>query len=218
MSYATANGVPCVQARVSLPRDGAWTAALILDTDEAVTGRVAISLQGLELIGTARIAASYAGATHLRVTGGAGGLGIEMQPRAWTNVPLRVPLDYLLAASSETLSQFSDTGILESQLPFWSMMGEPAGAALAHMVDQHEDAVWRMTPEGKIWIGRESWPEVSIPYEVVSADPLADSLTIYSEVPAVYPGTSFLGRRVSYVEHTIGETARTRVLFEEERT
>jgi len=73
--------------------------------------------------------------------------------------------------------------------------------------------VWRVLPDGTVWLGLESWPAVHMPdVDLLSEDPRAHTAVSGTDSPTLLPGTLFLGRRVSMVEHQVQpESVRTLV-------
>ncbi len=213
MSYATCNGLPVTSGRVAIPRVGAWHADLALDGDAPV-GELAITLGGLGFRGWARRSGTWGGQTTVRAVGGRGGLARTVAAQGFRDSQLSAVVDHVLRESGETLARDADQGALATALPWWSVLEAPAGAALA-AVTQALGLVWRVTPSGEVWIGAETWPESQIDAEALAYSAASDVAEVYLPVPALLPGMTWQGRRVSYVEHAIEpERVRSRVWFE----
>ncbi len=74
---------------------------------------------------------------------------------------------------------------------------------------------WRVLPNGKVWVGAESWPDSGVDYEELGELPHELRMEITTEAPTLLPGTSLGGRHVSYVEHRIDSSSlKTLVLLE----
>jgi len=96
------------------------------------------------------------------------------------------------------------------------MIEQKAGEALRQLAEELE-AVWRVLPDGEIWIGQESWPEVSPERDLISEDPRGEFAEFGTDSPTLLPGTVLDGKRVSVVEHRIEpESVRTLVWYESE--
>jgi hypothetical protein len=206
MAWASLGDTAIIEARVELPRVGAWTADLALDTAEPPTGQVVLDLNGFQLTGTVRWGGMVADTSIVRVVGGAGGLGQELDPLSYQGVPLQVPLQDVLAAAGEALDAQSDPSLLQLLLPFWMRRRGPAGACLGQLVRQVPGAAWRMQPNGEVWAGVESWPDASLSdsdYLVLREDPSNRREQLFADTPSLLPGTTFRGRHVSVVEHSI---------------
>lgn len=216
MAWATLAGMPVIEARVELPRVGAWVADVALDSADGLSGAVTLDLNGFALKGTVRRGGVTLDTTVVRVVGGAGGLPTELAPLAYRGVPLKIPLSDVLAAAGEALDTGSDLGALSTQLAFWMRRGGPAGQALLQLVRQVGGLAWRVRPSGSVWVGPETWPGTGLgDFELLREDPLYDRVQLFADTPAVLPGETFQGRRVSYVEHSIAaDQLRTVLWFE----
>jgi hypothetical protein len=215
-TFATANGVPLVAARLFLPRTGVWHAELAADFETPLEGRVELDLGGVAFSGTALRAGSEEGVATLRVVGGAGGLGRSIGPQGYTDVPFSVPLHDILAVAEERQASSCAPDVLQSSLRHWTRAeGTCARALLTLVFMGAAGASWRVLPGGELWVGRETWEEASVEHETIASTPLSDSAIFYMERPSLVPGKTFLGRRVSFVEHSLTEEGlRTTASFE----
>lgn len=220
MAWATLNGDGVVDARVELPRVGAWVADLAIDTPSPPPdgSSVTLDLNGFQLQGTVRRGGSVADTSILRVVGGAGGLARELDPLAYQGVPLQVPLRDVLGAAGEVLDVASDRGLLQTSLAFWMRARGRAGAALALIIAQVAGAVWRVQPGGQVWAGPETWPSSALleaNAELLREDPSNGREVFFADTPSLLPGTTFRGRRVSAVEHLISSDSLRMVAWYE---
>jgi len=204
------NDIACLSARISFPRIGRWTADLMVDTEEEITGaaRIVSGDGALDLTGTVQHGGVYAAYASVRVVGGAGGLDQEVTPVYYSSSPLRVPLTALLAATGERLSPRSDSAILSRFVPAWVRTRSLGGALLASLMDV-AGADWRVLDDGTIWVGTDTYPDVVVdPVEVdtLHTNPSEDhTILTGTPIPPVRPGMTFEGHRVAYVEYHLGE-------------
>ena len=208
---ATANGVPLIEAEIVRPRIGNWHADLTVDATEIdhFTGAVEIELQEtLRLKGWAFRKGLHHSTVFVRVIGGAGGLGKEIPPQAYSNVPVRIPLSDCLALAGETLSPLADTAALNVFLPKWARLRQGAGTELGALVKASGAAAWRVLSDGTIWLGPELWPASAMVFDEVEVEPELGRLTFISDAPAIdpgqtltAPGESYDGARVSLLRH-----------------
>jgi hypothetical protein len=210
------NGVPILRASLRLPRVGVWHADVVAMTDQSLADPVVLSsVEGLTLRGSIVRSGVWAGWYHLRVAGGAGRLPTALPAKPYEQVTADfVVRDVLIVG--ETLSNTSDRGVLATTLPRWTRTRGPAGAALGSIVAAI-CASWRVLPDGSVWIGIDTFPELtSTPYftELEEAPHLGRAV-LGVEDPWLVAGVTFLGRKVSYVVHTVdARGARTEVFFE----
>lgn len=214
MAYVTLNGVDVIETKLSLPRFGVWHADLIVDALEEPSGTMLLMVGNIAYLGYIRRAGLCAGAMQVLMVGGKGGLGkTVVSPRAYKNVPIKLPFLDVLTEAKEELSSKADTGFTGFNLPFWATRQTKAGVALSALTGAVADASWRTLRDAKVWAGVESWPKQDNP-EVINEDP-RNLRTICEIAPWVQPGTTVLGGKTSYVEHLVGEKGlHTHVWFE----
>jgi hypothetical protein len=217
MSYATLDGQPIVEARAGFPRVGAWTAWLRVDTAQTFAGQAVLRLGDGAFVGAVTYSAVHQACTHVRLVGGAGGLGTQLPARGYVNAPLKAPLQDMLEEAGEALSPLADAAVTGVQLRHWARVAGGVGASLWQLLARVPGAAWRFLPDGRLWVGVESWPTLAAhdDVELTAFDPSTERLTLFSLSPGVQPGVQFLGGRVSYVEHRISEAdIRTDLLME----
>jgi hypothetical protein len=204
-AYATLSGVPVLDARVSFPRVGAWTAELRVDTQERPAGAQLLSLGSAQFVGAVARAAVHKANAWVRLTGGAGALGTTLAPKGYHSAPVIVPLQDIAADCGEVLAGSSDGSITRAVLGHWARLEGAAGNALNQLLETLPGAVWRFLPNGQLWVGVETWPSISPDVELIDYQPLRDCVQLFAISPGILPGATFLGRRVSYVEHRVSE-------------
>ncbi len=216
MSYLTANGLPVFRATIALPQLGRWSAEVDVDADDAddLTGTVTLEAEdgSLTLVGTAYVppggvvqaGTSDDGRTRVKLVAGAAGLFAAVDAKAYEGVPLRLVLDDLLAAAGETLSDTADTDTLNHYLPRWTRCAGDVRGAL-RMLRTAAGADYRFEPDGTVWIGVDTYPDVEVDHIVTAEDKGAGKMTISPDDLSLLPGTTFLDRRVSYVLHEVAE-------------
>jgi len=217
----TANDLPILEGTISLPRTGAWHCTLDLSADEApsVGSKLTIKDGQTSFVSTVLRSGVVGGRASLRAVGGAGGLRKTVPANSWTDVPLRIPLRDTLAAVGETLSTTVDDSLLTARLAHWTRDGGSAGTAITTLLAA-QGAVWRVLADGTVWAGVESWPVQSVSGgEVLKPDPEAATFTLASDTLELEPGRTFLGRKVSRVEHRLEpNSVRTFYWAEDEAT
>src|SRR6266851_5985073 len=192
-ALATVNGLVVAEGLVSIPRIGCWHADLSVDSTQAVTGAATLSLGSQKLTGAfARAGFDLRGRLQVRVIGGAGGLGTTLAPKSYGSIPLKVVLQDALRDAGETLSPMADASLLSTQLTAWSRMSAPASSVVKSLMQVVPGAVWRVLIDGTVWVGFEGWPASSLPDTApIHSEPEKGRITIASDAPAVFPGTTF---------------------------
>lgn len=218
-AFATVDGAPVIDLKLTMPRVGVWVFEAGLDTDAppAEGKRVAIEIGSqLSLSGSAEVSQARFGASVTRVRAGAGGLGKVCTPKHYKSVPLKLVLSDLLSTSGEQLDTTAEQAVLNAQLAQWTVLAQHVGPQLTRLLaSQGTEVGWRFLENGKLWLGRERWSSKSPTFELLHQDPLNDSVVIFSADPLLVPGATFSGRRVSNVQHSLIEGRfRSRVWFE----
>jgi hypothetical protein len=223
MAFATLNGRPVFDGSILLPRVGAWTADVRVDSQTAITGACALAIDGgLTLQGTAHSTGVWLDTAHVRLVAGADGLGKAARPRHYRRTTLRIVLADLLATAGEKLAANSDAGVLGLSFPGWVTRANPVGLMVSALLEDQRlpaGTAWRMLPDGTLWVGVESWPDSGladvVSYQDLEERPADGQQQIAAEAPTLLPGTLLAGRKVTYVEHRIdGEKVRSLVLWE----
>lgn len=207
MSYLAANSYAVIEATVTLPRSGAWHADLLVDVQNEAEVSGPISLTVGDLIsyeGTAvRPPSVFADSVRVRMVGGLGMLGKSYaKPKSYRGVPLKLVLQDIVRDAGEALSPRCDAGLLAARLSAWTTIRQPAGEALALLLRAADGAVWRILPDGTVWAGYEVWPASDgTEYVVTDEDDAQGVMKLASEAPAILPGLTVLGRKISRVTH-----------------
>lgn len=201
MALVTCNGIAVISGQVERPLTGVWTADLVLDQPDGSgfspgTKVTLAADNGYTLNGVVdpHRTGDFLDAVHVRILGGAGGMGNTstarnlVQPGAF----VRDVLNALAIDSGESLSSTVDAGFLSSNLTAWSVIGgNPVSQNLRALLNIVEPGFnWRILADGTLWMGSESWPRASGTYEVMTQNPADGSYEIGVDSPFVVPGTN----------------------------
>jgi hypothetical protein len=226
-AYLTVSGRAAVSGMISMPRRGVWLANIQLEDGEDLDGDVVLSVfdGALELAGTVVRTGVFNDSARIRVVAGGGGWGKDVKARSYRNPIVRTLLEDLAGEAGEVLDAAgSDKDLLNKRLPSWCRMRGEAGEALAALLDALAPAGsvtarigWRMMKDGRLWVGRERWPELADDsLELLEQDPAAGRATFGLEAPLILPGVVWKQRRVSLVEYVVEQSGlRAHVYFEE---
>jgi hypothetical protein len=219
MADCKLNEADVLTATITLTLSGAWMANVEIDASDPAAivntsprGAV-ITYGGQRFIGTVRRQGVFAARRQVEIVGGAGGLATPMPSQAYQGVPLSVPLSDLIRASGETLSGAVNPSVQFCLLRRWMRSSGTVGAALDALASSSSYG-WRVLADGSVWIGNETWSDVTIDHDLIESDSSKDQIVIASEALSILPGTTFRGRRVSSVQHSVDdEKVRTIVTF-----
>lgn len=204
-AFATIAELPLVDYRLTMPRSGVWALeASLVDERQPTTKKVTVNIGPTVLKGSLELVVSRFGTTVVRVLGGAGGLGKTATPKHYANTTVGGVVSDLLATAGEQASSSAESSARGRQLAQWTTLGVPCGRALGTLLAAlGPELTWRILPDGTLWYGTETWPTVQPAHEFLNVNPLAGSFTVFSVDELVFPGTKFLGEKVSAVEHSL---------------
>jgi len=195
---------------VTLPRLGVWRAEIELEDTGIVAGPVTLRTQsgGVRFEGYTKRAGDFLLTSRCVVWGGAGGMRAAVAPlyARGPQLTVRMVARDLLRAAGETLDESAAQPELDATLAAWTRRRGPAMDELWRLVDTL-GLVARVLPNGKWFVGAETWLEVpSFEHEVLIDDPgaLTYELGLDEFVPALLPGRYFGGRKVGAVSYAIG--------------
>lgn len=214
MSLVTINDVGVLSGTIESPLVGVWTADLVIDQPDgsgfdAGTQVTIKAADGVQLVGV--VAADRAGdfldTVHVRVLGGAGGMGSLVSKRAY-NTPsafVRDVLNGIVQDVGETLSSNIATGLLATDLSAWNTFAVPASQALVSLLAiVAPNADWRIQADGKLWMGDETWPTAAVEYDLTNHDPAQATYELGITSPSFMAGVAIDGvGKVARVQHVI---------------
>lgn len=210
MSLITCADLPVMSGRISLVLNGGWSASLMLagESDSAPTGSVKIKAEGgFDLAAFIRAGGvDRKNTVHALLVGGAGGLD-KLVSGSYRSPQLRDPLERATKAAGDTLSSSVSESLLSKQVPHWTTLErrvrlEYSAIAREAGLDVH----WRYEPDGKLWLGEESWPAQELPdgTVIVNTDPSLGRTILAVTTPALLPGVDLEGiGRIEAVDHWI---------------
>src|SRR3954462_2839891 len=91
-SYATANGVPIVSARICIPREGVWHGDVVVEDDTLLDLALELNINGVIFTAAARRVSVVEGSGLAQFTAAPGGTGKPVTRRMYSEVPLKIPL------------------------------------------------------------------------------------------------------------------------------
>jgi hypothetical protein len=150
---------------------------------------------------------------RMRCEMGAGRMAKNLPSRYYEGIPAATVARDLLTEAGEAIESID----LPGTLPRYVRRAAPAHEQLAALL-AGTGRIWRVMPNGKIWIGVDSFPSKG-PLEVVRAYPEAQRYTL-NLTPELLPGVRLTGYidgveqplgRVERVVHRVGERLHTEV-------
>ncbi len=190
---------------------GNWTAHLeFADLVPAPTGKVTVRWQGQALVGAVlRSGQSSAGRTYALVGGGSGHLAQAIPPKlasqSYRNATAQIVVSQILSAAGETLSPTSDPAILATRLAFWPRRNDTAAALLDDLA-RKLGCIWRVLPDGSVYLGRDSYADAALPQPLQALDEQDPAHATALYVPqglGPLPGQSYEGRKIGAAQYSI---------------
>lgn len=202
MAVVELSGVPVVDARVTIPLTGAWVADLQLQgtTPPVVGQRVTLTIGAVPFVGTVATSESDRGRrVTCRVVGGANGLGVVVPSGSYYQATVREIVSSVLGIGGEALSPLADASVLDVLRGHWTRVAGTVGDVVKAAL---RGSNYRMTPDGLLWVGSDTWLPVSGSFTVDSEEPAAQRMTLGLESAVVLPGFTVDGKRASEVVYT----------------
>ena len=209
MALITANSAPVLSGAISFPRVGAWTADLVVGSQETPDSLQYIDDgNGTIITGTVVEGGVYQSRTHIRVVGGLAGLRDLVQARHYRFAPVGQILAELCNDAREVPSPLADPAVHSQVLDYWSRPEGTAGHALGALADSI-DAYWRVLQDGMVWIGEPSFVFTTLKEQtVLDADPMRSEYIIAPDGLELTVGMEQSAGVLSRIEYTIGDTLR----------
>lgn len=204
MALLTLGDAPVLSGSLVRPLRGAWSADLEVDADAAPTGTLTLAGAGLSLVGTVVTSQSWNDRQRARIVGGKGGLGKVVGPAFYRSTTLRTVVSVLLSSVGETLSTTSDATTLATPIPVWVRLGGTAGACLDALLSVYAaSALWRVLPDGSVYVGPATWPTVTSTAVVQDNRGDEDVADLAGEDLSLDAGVTVSGRKVGLARHRI---------------
>jgi hypothetical protein len=197
------------EAALTIPRIGIPQLSASLAGEVTVPPRITFEVgSGLSWSATVTRQGFDGGRTFFRAVGGAGRMSTILEAKAYQGVPVRIPLEDLVREAGETLSSTASAAVLGLFLGRWTRCRQSAAFALAGLLasagrlSTQGAPSWRILADGTLWVGHETWPETKLEGRTLLAEaPHRASVDLLALEPAVFPGETFDGRRISVVDH-----------------
>lgn len=203
--YASLGKHRIIDARITMPRIGAWHADLTLDASAPVEGPQTISIgDSVKLSGTVFRSGLIGGRVSLRMVGGAARMATRLRPKFYRGVTARIVLSDIAREAGEALSSRIEASLLSRMLSKWVRMAGSASEALL-VLSTTLLVGWRIEADGSLWLGEETWPPFDIEHDVIGGDSAAGVHEVAMVEPRLVPGVMFREHKVSAVEHVLGE-------------
>lgn len=210
MSLVSLNDNDLALLRVRLPLYGAWTAEATHGDPSVVpvVGAAAVvTLESQTFVGTVvRVSSLGDMSWDTLVVGGAGRLGALLAPTQFVGPTVGLVLDRALLEAGETRSPDISPALLARSLQSWRRPERTLGRELDALVSElGGDVTWRITPDGLVWLGEDTWEDAQVDdYDVMLWDAAAGLVRIGAENPTVSPGQTWSeAGRVGTVIHLV---------------
>lgn len=214
MADVTVAGVGARAGHMTLRLNGAWRAEFELANTEDKTGQVEVVLAGQTFIGTVKTWATDAGGdSRVVVIGGANKLNTFVAAKAYLETPLRQVVESILREVGEELDESSAP--MEETPRHWVTVEGAASTALKSVLP--EEYHYRTLPNGKVFVGPETWPEV--PAGDNEAEVTIDTkktIDVYVSTGNLLPGQVHFNKNISEVTYILTEDSlKARLSYEE---
>lgn len=207
MAVVELSGRAVTSGRIHFPQLGAWSATVTLDGTEAlpVGLRATLSIGGVPFVGTVTVCESDSGnSVTATMLGGAGGLGSAVDSKGYYQTPVTAVVADALSVGGETLSSLSDQSILGSFKAHWTRRAGKVSEAVAAVIG---GAVYRVLPDGTVWIGTDVFAPAVTTGKFISENPNEQRIEVAMQAADVLPGQSYREREVNEVTYAVDSSS-----------
>lgn len=219
--FAELDGIRVVDARVCFPRWGAWHADVTIEKDATVGAKSTLVFGDLTLACAAwRPPVAWQGRTRVRLIGGAGGWGNEIDPFSYSS-PNGVKLALVLGDAAkaagervELLGSLRDKSVGSHY--------QRVKAVASRVLNLFVPGAWWIAPNGKTMVSeeRDNVSAIGSSFSIERVDGARGLVVVATEKPGDFmPGRTFKGStltattKIGGVTHILtGEKLRTEVL------
>lgn len=204
------SGVPVVRGNAVLPLEGAWTADLVLNQENAsgfAPGtKVTLDLNGARRVGAVLRSSAPYNQLRVRVVAGAAKLATVLEPRDYRGRALDSLVADCLRDAGETPGNLAR--LAQVSAPHWTRVEESAARAVGRLRTLFpEDVLLRVSDAGQWVVETPTWPAVAATAVQQGYLPTEDAVELATDSGDVAPGTSVsvfgVTRRVDRVQYRI---------------
>lgn len=212
MAYLTANGFAASEGVLTIPRLGRAVGEFLLSvpaSDSPIAKGAAVALKFQDGT-TYQMAAERVGAerglVRVLLVGGAGGLSKVLKPKFYEDAPATTVAKDVFTEAGEEPGDLDLPGSLKA----WVRREGSAYQALRALLLEYPKRAWRIQPDGKAWIGVETWP-VGPEVRIIEARPARGSILLEAS-PSLMPALDVPAvGKVGRVVHQVGAQIQTEV-------
>lgn len=176
---------------LSMPLSGLWVATLALTDVKTIPAVATLHIGSTAWTGIPDMVGDYAGQTSLRLVGG--GLAKASIPGAYfSGVAFKAILTTACTAAGVLVTTDLDTTATSWTRPACTLACE------VDRIARHAGKSWRALPNGKLWLGSETWPEIKPIPQLRFAKASEKMREYYTDEPTLTPGKTVSGFRISH--------------------
>lgn len=221
MSTVTVNGQLAAGVVITEVRRGRWTASVsVPDFEPPADGVLRLKVADeREWVGRAQPGASeVAFDTYVAtVRGGLGDVALPATPRHYRFATVGAVLADLAADAGESLDPGIAPTLLGTSLMSHTVTSNAVSVNLTALLARvSSKAVWRITPEGLLWAGEDTFDEYAGTPEIILRSPLEMAMRVWAVPDLPRPGQLFDGRKLGVVEHRVDETGISSTVYFEQ--
>jgi len=224
MAYNLTNGrlnqsydlVTCI---LELPIQGVWYMEKVrVDTDQEFIDGDSVTVDFLDktLSGVFIDTVNYNGYVVGTIIGGKNTMSMTIDSVGYVGVSVNTIVSFIAQKTGHTIDSASNQKILSTAVSRFENMTARASDMLERALQPY-NAIWRITLDGKLFIGLEEYPDISIRYPTLIENQTYDVLdkkqdqgywSIYNEEILIEPSFSISGNTVKEVIYDLNVEAK----------
>jgi len=196
---------------------------LKIDTQDQFSDQdqVQILFMDKTLTGTITDIVNYTGFISGSVIGGKNTLSNELESISFQGVSVNTIVSYIAAQTGHIVSTSSDQSLLTTSISRFEKLKAMASDSLDKLMSM-VGGIWKIALDGSIYVGYESFPDISIKYpslkemdnyDVLNKVPNLGFWQVYCEEILIEPGFTVDGNSVRVVHYSLNTESKLNILI-----
>lgn len=207
---------------LELPVQGVWLARnLNVDSQDDFKDGDSVSITFLDktLSGTFQDTVNYNGYVKGTVVGGKNTMSLTLDSLSYNGVSVKTFANYIATQTGQPLDSASDQNLLNTSITRFEKLTASASDMLDKVLQPY-NAIWKVTTDGKLFIGYETHPDISVKYPTLIQGRNLDVLdkqqdlgfwSVYNEEILLEPIFSIDGNNVKEVVYDLNTEERDNI-------
>lgn len=209
MSNYNLNGSQIISINIEIPYHGTWIATNChVDSNVIFNIGDKVTLNFLDKTMPAIIFETdvYQDYQQCTLVGGTGLMSIELESKNYNSISIGQIVIDIAKQTGNSVSSLCNKELMNIIVPRFSIVKMSASLMLEKLLESYS-ALWRILPDGSLWVGYEQYPIVDITqYEVLNKFPSDSKWEIYNDKTLLEPLNSLGGINIKETIYLIQDS------------